>query len=112
MAESRKEEVDPAPEEDARVRKEAEEAAREAGAIGGRGGDEDVEEAERPVVEAGGGEAGGFEQAEEELIEHATHGDPAPDPTKQAGEPERERQPGEHGDPDRVESTEVEEGGS
>ena len=29
----------------------------------------------RPVLEAGGGEAEGFELAEEELIEHASHGD-------------------------------------
>lgn len=28
-----------------------------------------------PVYEAGGGEAEGFEMAEEELIEHASHGD-------------------------------------
>jgi hypothetical protein len=32
-------------------------------------------EAQRPLVEAGGGEAEGFELAEEELIEHASHGD-------------------------------------
>jgi hypothetical protein len=32
-------------------------------------------EADRAVIEAGGGEAEGFEQAEEELIEHASHGD-------------------------------------
>ena len=29
----------------------------------------------QPVVEAGGGEAEGFELAEEELVEHASHGD-------------------------------------
>jgi hypothetical protein len=34
-------------------------------------------EERRPVEEAGGGEAEGFEQAEEELIEHAEHGDDA-----------------------------------
>jgi hypothetical protein len=28
-----------------------------------------------PVREAGGGEAEGFEMAEEELVEHASHGD-------------------------------------
>lgn len=28
-----------------------------------------------PVQEAGGGESEGFEQAEQELIEHASHGD-------------------------------------
>ncbi|HUH81779.1 MAG TPA: hypothetical protein VLZ06_10675 [Solirubrobacteraceae bacterium] len=32
-------------------------------------------EARRAVEEAGGGEAEGFEQAEQELIEHASHGD-------------------------------------
>ena len=46
------------------------------------------EEERRPVEEAGGGEAEGFEQAEEELIEHASHGDPAPDPSELAGEAE------------------------
>lgn len=32
-------------------------------------------EPERPLAEAGQGEAEGFEQAEQELIEHASHGD-------------------------------------
>jgi hypothetical protein len=32
-------------------------------------------EARRPVEEAGGGESEGFELAEQELIEHASHGD-------------------------------------
>jgi hypothetical protein len=32
-------------------------------------------EARRAVDEAGGGESEGFEQAEQELIEHASHGD-------------------------------------
>jgi hypothetical protein len=56
-------------------RAETEAAASEAGAIGGVAGDEDLDPADRPVREAGGGEAEGFEQAEEELIEHASHGD-------------------------------------
>ena len=50
-------------------------AAAEAGRIGGVAGDEDLDPAQRPVIEAGGGEAEGFEQAEEALIEHASHGD-------------------------------------
>ncbi len=50
-------------------------AAAEAGKIGGVAGDEDLDPAQRPVVEGGGGEAEGFEQAEEALIEHASHGD-------------------------------------
>lgn len=54
---------------------ETEAAATEAAQIGGIAGDEDVDPAERPVVEGGGGEAGGFEEAEQALIEHASHGD-------------------------------------
>jgi hypothetical protein len=50
-------------------------AAAEARRIGGVAGDEDLPPAERAVREAGGGEAEGFEQAEDELIEHASHGD-------------------------------------
>lgn len=37
--------------------------------------DHEREEAARPLVEAGQGEAEGFEEAERELIEHASHGD-------------------------------------
>jgi hypothetical protein len=54
---------------------ETDEAAREAAAIGGVAGDEDLDPVERAVVEAGGGESEGFEQAEQALIEHATHTD-------------------------------------
>jgi hypothetical protein len=54
---------------------EVDAAADEARHIGGVAGDEDLPPAERPVREAGGGEAEGFEQAEDELIEHASHGD-------------------------------------
>jgi len=56
-------------------RDEEEAAAAEAGAIGGVAGDEEIDPAQRPLVESGEGEAEGFEQAEEELIEHASHGD-------------------------------------
>jgi hypothetical protein len=45
-------------------------------------------EEQRAVTEGGGGEAEGFEEAENELIEHASHGDSGPDPTHLAGEPE------------------------
>jgi hypothetical protein len=62
------------------AREEADKAAAEAAAIGGRVSSEppyldSVDDASQPVVEAGGGEAEGFEQAERELIEHASHGD-------------------------------------
>jgi hypothetical protein len=50
-------------------------AAAEAARIGGVAGDEDLDPARRPVIEGGGGEAEGFEEAEEALIEHASHGD-------------------------------------
>jgi hypothetical protein len=56
-------------------RQQADEAAAEAARIGGTAGDEQLDPAERPVVEAGGGEAEGFEQAESALVEHASHAD-------------------------------------
>ncbi len=62
------------------AREQEEAAAAEAAAIGGRPSsepptEEAPDEAARPVAEGGGGEAEGFEQAEQELIEHASHGD-------------------------------------
>ena len=61
-----------------------------------------------PLDEAGEGEAEGFELAEAELIEHASHGDSGPDPSNLAGEPE---DPGaadaEYGEADHEESAEV-----
>jgi hypothetical protein len=48
-------------------------------------------EEQRAVTEGGGGEAEGFEEAEKELIEHASHGDSGPDPSNLAGEPENYR---------------------
>src|SRR5579884_200417 len=62
-------------------RREADAAAAEAGAIGGRASDEPArlegapDEARRPLEQGGQGEAEGFEQAERDLIEHASHGD-------------------------------------
>ena len=67
-------------------------AAAEAARIGGGldPHDEGVDTAERPLREAGEGEAEGFELAEEELIEYASHEDHGPDPTHMAAEPEEE----------------------
>jgi hypothetical protein len=59
-------------------REQEQAAAAEAAQIGGNphSGDEpEVDEAQRPLEEAGQGEAEGFELAERELIEHASHGD-------------------------------------
>lgn len=63
------------------MEEETDAAAAEAGAIGGPGSDDDADPAQRPLAEAGQGEAEGFEQAEADLVEHASHGDPAPDPS-------------------------------
>jgi hypothetical protein len=77
-------------------------AAEDAAAIGGDpGGDYEVEESERALAEAGGGEAEGFELAEEELIENATHeADANPDPTHLTGIPEDDRADSEYGESD------------
>ncbi|HLY47864.1 MAG TPA: hypothetical protein VKR21_01595 [Solirubrobacteraceae bacterium] len=67
--------------DDALAAHEAERAAAEAAAIGGRASSEPeptdgaTSEAQRPLAEAGQGEAEGFELAEQELVEHASHGD-------------------------------------
>ena len=62
-------------------------AAAEAGEIGGHTSTQGLPEAERPLAEAGEGEAEGFELAEEQLIESASHGDPS-------GHPQRRPLPG------------------
>jgi hypothetical protein len=58
-------------------RQQEEAAAAEAARIGGNPSSEDerVNDAQRPLEEAGQGESEGFEQAERALIEHASHGD-------------------------------------
>lgn len=63
-------------------------------------------EEERPVREAGGGEAEGFEQAEEALVEAAQHGDES-NPLDDAYEvsPEIERT-ADAGEADELESSE------
>jgi hypothetical protein len=61
----------------------------------------------RPVYEAGGGEAEGFEQAEDELIENASHGEGNPALDEFPGEAESDLSGAEYGEPDEVDSTEV-----
>jgi hypothetical protein len=70
---------EPAP-GDATAIEEEEAAAEEAGAIGGHTPSQDLDPAEQAVSEGGEGEAEGFELAEEELIESASHGTPAGNP--------------------------------
>lgn len=56
-------------------RREAELAARDASRVGGGSGRAPEDPAGAPVRESGGGEAEGFEESEELLVEHASHGD-------------------------------------
>ena len=72
------------------ARDEAEAAANEAARIGGVVPPQSEDPAFEAVEEGGGGEAEGFEQSEEELIEGASHGDPQPDPAQAAFSPEAE----------------------
>ena len=85
------------------IRDEEAAAAADAAHIGGRAGDEDDFDPEmRPVYEAGGGEAEGFEQAEADLIENASHGDGRGNPETDAftGEVESDRAGVEYGEAD------------
>ena len=77
--------------DDAKVEQEAEAAAHEAAGVGGRAPGDDNDPARRAIVEAGAGEAEGFEQAEQELRENAEHGELGPrDPNRDAFTPEVE----------------------
>jgi hypothetical protein len=91
------------------IREEEAAAAAAAGKIGGVAGDEDEFDPEmRPVYEAGGGEAEGFELAEKDLVENASHGDGHGDPLADAFTPEAEsdRASVEYGEPDQEDTTE------
>jgi hypothetical protein len=77
------------PERDPIAEEEAEAAAAEAAEIGGPTPDDPGDDpAERPLVEGGQGEAEGFELAEEDLVENASHGDQKGFPDRDASPPE------------------------
>jgi hypothetical protein len=87
-------------------------AGAEAAAIGGRvpeaGGvddDERLDESQRPVYEAGGGEQDGFELAERDLVRNASHDDGAGYPERDGFTAEREsdRASVEYGESDEAE---------
>lgn len=90
------------------VARETEAAAEEAGGIGGRGEPDHVDPAERPVAEAGGGEAEGFERSEEMLRDLAEHREPGGNPKYDRGEPESDESPATYGEADHEHSSEVE----
>jgi hypothetical protein len=98
--------------DDPLAEEEAAAAAAEAAAIGGVAGDEDLPPADRPVREAGGGEAEGFEIAEDDLVEHASHGDQhsARIPYYDAGRPEEAGTTAEDGEADAYPPPGLEEG--
>lgn len=86
-------------ESDPRVAEEEERAAAEAARIGGNPPPQSDDPAEEPVVEGGEGEAEGFELAEEELEESASHGDSRGFPDDDQPAPE-EPTDVEYGEPD------------
>ena len=95
-----------------RLIQQQEDAARaEAAEIGGPrpGGGSTGDPAMEPVYEAGGGDAEGWEQAEADLIENATHGDGGGNPLRDAIAPELEadRSGAVYGEGDRLPSSEV-----
>jgi hypothetical protein len=95
--------------DDALVAQEESAAAAEAARIGGRAPADADDPAMDPVYQAGGGEQEGWEQAEEELIENASHGDGGGQPERDAFAPELEsdRSGAVYGEADRLSSTEV-----
>ena len=102
----------PAPDEDpldVLIAKEESAAAAEAARIGGRVPPLTDDPTRNPLYEAGEGEQEGWEEAERELIENATHGDGHGDPERDAFSPEREadRSTAAYGESDAIVSTEL-----
>jgi hypothetical protein len=97
------------------VREEEEAAAAEAGSIGGRTPeyeDEEgdvVDEATRPLIEGGEGVEEGFETAESDLREAATHGENRYDPESRDFGDEESAGEGDavSGEPDEIDVTET-----
>ena len=76
-------------EDDELVRSQSDAAAAEAGAIGGDPGLVEEDPAQAPVIEAGGGVAEGFEQAEGALVDNAVNPDNPGHPRHHAFTPSR-----------------------
>lgn len=86
-------------EEEALAAEEAEAAAAEAAEIGGDAPADSDDPAEQPLIEAGEGEAEGFELAEKDLEDIASHGDQHRFPGNVPPPPEEESD-AEYGEPD------------
>lgn len=93
------------------IRREENAAAAEAARIGGRVPPLSDDPAMEPLLEAGEGEQEGWEEAERELVENATHGEGRGDPELDAFAPEREadRSTAAYGEGDTLRSTERDE---
>jgi hypothetical protein len=91
--------------DDAFVDEEERDAAAEAAGIGGRKPDYYTDESHRALEESGEGESEGFELAEEDLIEEASHGDEGRSPEVDAFTPELESDEADsvYGEADEVE---------
>jgi hypothetical protein len=89
------------PDDEARIAEEEAEAAAEAARIGGRVPVDSDDPARQPLVEAGEGEAEGFELAEEELEDNASHGNQRGFPERDVPAPE-ERGDAEYGEADEI----------
>jgi hypothetical protein len=100
---------DGVPDDDVYVAQQASAAAAEAARIGGSVPSETGDPSMDPVYQAGGGEQEGWEEAEADLIENATHGDGHAQPERDALSPELEadRSTAVYGESDRIPSTEV-----
>ena len=99
------------PDVDPLVAEEESAAAADAARIGGVVPPASDDPALEPLYEAGEGEEEGFELAEAELVENASHGDGQGDPERDAFTPESEadRSNAAYGESDEIESTELDE---
>jgi hypothetical protein len=87
------------PEDEARIAEEEAKAAAEAARIGGEVPEESDDPARRPLIESGEGESEGFELAEKELQDNATHANQRGFPERDVPPPE-EQGNAEYGEPD------------
>lgn len=94
-----KAEMGPEEERDPIAEEEADAAAAEAAHIGGDVPRDSDDPAEQPLIEGGEGVAEGFELAEEDLEDIASHGDQHRFPGRLAGEPEEPTE-ATYGEPD------------
>lgn len=87
-------------EREALAREEAEAAAAEAAGIGGEVAKDSEDPAEQPLIEAGEGEAEGFELAERDLEDIASHGDQHRFPDNVPSAPEEQGDEAVYGEAD------------